>query len=40
MCNFLWELHDRGGWVPINEVMQLYAKHKLMAAVGEGVQHA
>jgi hypothetical protein len=40
MCDFLWELNDRRGWVPINEVMQLYAKHKLMAAVGEGVQHA
>jgi hypothetical protein len=40
VCDFLWELYDRGGWVPFNEVMQLYAKHKLMATVGEGVRHA
>lgn len=40
MCDFLWELNEGHGWVSSNEVMQLYAKHKLMAAVSEGVQHA
>jgi hypothetical protein len=40
MCDFLWELSSRDGLVSFSEVMQLYAKHKLMAAVGKGVRHA